>query len=268
MEVEEGAASVFEAYELGDPHEQRGVLRVAERVPIGAFFPLAYRLQMQLEQLPFSMALFRSERIHGAGDRQLTPGVLFHGNTGPFARDCDEHHEDERRDTKCVVHVSSVESGLDSRVKAATVGGVNLKIGQVAERAGVSVDTVRYYERVGILPAAPRRPSGYRLFDEATVERIKLVKQLQDLSLTLEEVDAMLVAVADDTASCARESSRIEMALRRTEERIAALEEVRGKLRGALRRCGRGECDLVERARKVAPRGTAAKRRPSSPLRK
>jgi DNA-binding transcriptional MerR regulator len=132
-----------------------------------------------------------------------------------------------------------------------------LKIGEVAAQAGVSVDTVRYYERVGILPTAPRRASGYRVFDETTVERIKLVRQLQDLSLTLEEVDAMLVAVTDDAATCARESARIEAALRRSEERIASLSAVRDRLREALRRCGRGECDLVERARKVGRRTVA-----------
>ncbi|AKU96230.1 MerR-family transcriptional regulator [Labilithrix luteola] len=131
-----------------------------------------------------------------------------------------------------------------------------LKIGEVAERAGVTVDTVRYYERVGVLPAAARRASGYRVFDETAVDRIKLVRQLQDLSLTLEEVQAMLVAVADDTATCARESARIESALRRSEERIEALVAVRDRLREALRRCGRGECDLVERGRKVTRRTT------------
>lgn len=159
---------------------------------------------------------------------------------------------------------NTLESGLDSRVKTTTLGCVQtLKIGEVAARAGVSVDTVRYYERVGILPPAQRRPSGYRMFDEATVERIKLVRQLQDLSLTLEEVDAMLVAVAGGAATCALESVRIEAALRRSEERIAALVAVRDRLREALGRCGRGECDLVERAWKVAGRTSrdGAKRR-------
>ena len=112
---------------------------------------------------------------------------------------------------------------------------MNLRIGQVAERAGVSVDTVRYYDPDEVLPRAPRRASGYRLFDESAVERIKLVKQLQDLSLTLEEVQAMLAAVTDDRATCARESARIAMALRRTEERIASLEAVRAKLRSSSR---------------------------------
>ena len=49
-----------------------------------------------------------------------------------------------------------------------------LKIGQVAALAGVGVDTIRYYERLGLLPPAPRRSSGYRMFDATTVERIKL----------------------------------------------------------------------------------------------
>ena len=150
--------------------------------------------------------------------------------------------------------MTSVDPGLDSRVKRAILTRVQtLKIGQVARLANVSVDTVRYYERVGLLPPARRRSSGYRVFDETAVDRIKLVKQLQDLGLTLEEVEAMLVAATDDAASCSRESARMRTALRRTEERMAALAEVRGKLRDALRRCGRGECDLVERARNVVP---------------
>lgn len=121
-----------------------------------------------------------------------------------------------------------------------------LRIGEVAARAGVSVDTVRYYERVGVLSKAARRASGYRVFDETSVQRIALVKQLQALSLPLEEVIAMVSA--RDT-SCTREATRIESALRRTEEEIASLESLRTRLRGALEMCNAGHCDLVERAR-------------------
>jgi DNA-binding transcriptional MerR regulator len=139
-----------------------------------------------------------------------------------------------------------------------------LKIGRVAALAGVSVDTVRYYERVGLLPSAERRSSGYRIFADDAVERIKLIKRLQDLTLTLEEIDAMLVAMSDDDATCVRESRRIAAALRRTEERIAALEGVRTKLRHALARCAAGGCDLVESARKVKSQTPRPKRRASS----
>ena len=63
-----------------------------------------------------------------------------------------------------------------------------MKIGQVADAAGVSVDTVRFYERRGVLPAPERLPSGYRTYGSATVERIRLARRLQALGLTLDEV--------------------------------------------------------------------------------
>ena len=63
-----------------------------------------------------------------------------------------------------------------------------MKIGEVAKAAGVTVDTVRFYERRGVLPAADRKPSGYRVFTESTVERIQLAKSLQELGCTLDEV--------------------------------------------------------------------------------
>ena len=132
-----------------------------------------------------------------------------------------------------------------------------LKIGEVAARCGVGVDTVRYYERLGILPSAPRRSSGYRVFDETTVERIKLVKQLQDLGLTLQEVDSMLRAIGDHDASCADESTKISAALARTDAKIAALTATRDKLKRAFRRCTRGECNIVEQVASVTPRASS-----------
>lgn len=120
----------------------------------------------------------------------------------------------------------------------------DLKIGQVAALVGVGIDTVRYYEKLGLLPAAPRRASGYRVFDEVTVDRIKLIKQLQDLGLSLQEIDAMLRA-SGDHATCAHESEKIRAALVRTEERIATLTAIRTKLESALVRCTRGECTIM-----------------------
>lgn len=120
----------------------------------------------------------------------------------------------------------------------------DLKIGQVATLVGVGIDTVRYYEKLGLLPAAPRRASGYRVFDETTVERIKLIKQLQDMGLSLQEIDAMLRA-SGEHATCAHESEKIRAALVRTEERIAALTSVRTKLQNALARCTAGDCAIM-----------------------
>lgn len=126
----------------------------------------------------------------------------------------------------------------------------DLKIGQVAHLVGVGIDTIRYYEKLGLLPAAPRRASGYRVFDDTTVERLRLIKQLQDLGLYLQEIDAMLRA-SGDGATCEHESNKIRAALARTEQKIAALELVRTKLRGALSRCTRGTCTIVAQVARV-----------------
>jgi len=121
----------------------------------------------------------------------------------------------------------------------------DLKIGQVATRVGVAVDTVRYYERLGLLPPAPRRASGYRIFDETTVDRIKLIKHLQDLGLSLQEIDAMLRA-AGEHATCAHEAAKIRSALARTTEKLVALAAVKAKLEAALARCASGECTILD----------------------
>lgn len=125
-----------------------------------------------------------------------------------------------------------------------------LKIGQVAARAGVSVDTVRYYERVGILPKPARRQSGYRQFDPSAIARIQLVKQLQDLSLSLDDIVGMLDAVETIAGTtCKEQSARIEIALARTEEKIRGLQAIKRRLRTALGHCNSGHCNLVERVR-------------------
>lgn len=66
--------------------------------------------------------------------------------------------------------------------------GSNLQIGEIATLSGVSVDTVRYYERLKLLPRAVRSSGGFRIFPAETVERIKFIKQAQEIGFSLEEV--------------------------------------------------------------------------------
>jgi MerR family copper efflux transcriptional regulator len=67
-----------------------------------------------------------------------------------------------------------------------------LKIGEVAERGGVNLQTIRYYEREGLLPEPPRRESGYRMFPESTVRRVRFIKRAQELGFTLAEIRELL----------------------------------------------------------------------------
>ncbi|MFG1643078.1 MerR family transcriptional regulator [Amycolatopsis sp. NPDC049252] len=120
-----------------------------------------------------------------------------------------------------------------------------MKIGEVARSAGVSVDTVRFYERRGVLPSADRRPSGYRVFPASAADRIRSAKALQDLGFTLDEVVDALRAHDTGDATCASERWRLEAVVARLDERIAQLQRVRRNASGCLADCRAGCCRLV-----------------------
>jgi DNA-binding transcriptional MerR regulator len=120
-----------------------------------------------------------------------------------------------------------------------------VKIGQVAKQAGVSVDTIRFYERRGVLPTAGRRPSGYRVFDESTVERIRMAKALQDMGFTLDEAIDALHAHDTGDATCDSERWRLEAVLDRIDTKIANLQRARHHTQGILEGCRAGQCQLA-----------------------
>ncbi|GAA4965604.1 DNA-binding transcriptional MerR regulator [Nonomuraea thailandensis] len=120
-----------------------------------------------------------------------------------------------------------------------------MKIGQVAREAGVTVDTVRFYERRGILPAAERRPSGYRVFDAAAVERIRMAKALQELGFTLDEVAGALSAHDQGGATCDSVRWRLEAVVDRLDAKIAELTRARHAAAQSLRDCHAGQCRLA-----------------------
>jgi DNA-binding transcriptional MerR regulator len=120
-----------------------------------------------------------------------------------------------------------------------------MKIGQVARQAGVSVDTIRFYERRGLLPVAERRPSGYREFDPSTVERVRTTKAMQDLGFTLDEIVDALHAHDAGGGTCASERWRLEAVVDRFDARIAELRQARDHAARALDDCRTGRCRLV-----------------------
>jgi MerR family copper efflux transcriptional regulator len=69
----------------------------------------------------------------------------------------------------------------------------DMQIGDLAKRAGVTVDTIRLYERRRLLPLAPRSGGGFRLFGPESIERVQFIKQAQELGLTLDEIKGLLV---------------------------------------------------------------------------
>jgi DNA-binding transcriptional MerR regulator len=123
------------------------------------------------------------------------------------------------------------------------VAETQLQIGQVAALAGVSVDTVRYYERQQLLEPAPRSSGGFRLFTAETVEYIRFIKQAQDIGLSLDEIKELLISTGG-AAQCQRVHDLLKEKLSELDERMRAMREFRRTLTRHLAAC---ETELNER---------------------
>ncbi|MGA0586526.1 heavy metal-responsive transcriptional regulator [Dyella sp. KRB-257] len=106
----------------------------------------------------------------------------------------------------------------------------SLTIGAVAKRAGVPIDTIRYYEREGLLPEPLRRASGYRSYGEGAVTQLRFIRRAKALGFTLEEIRDLLALSADRRRGVKAVKKRAEQRLAAIETRIAELQRVRDGL--------------------------------------
>ena len=117
-----------------------------------------------------------------------------------------------------------------------------MKIGEIARAADVSVDTVRFYERVGVLPTPERTESGYRDYEPRTVERIRFTRELQAIGFTLADAVDALAAHDAGGATCESERWRLDAALARVDAKLAELTALRGRIVEAQEACAAGRC--------------------------
>lgn len=111
-----------------------------------------------------------------------------------------------------------------------------LTIGELAARAGVTPDTLRYYERIRLVPAPPRSNGGYRLYDADVAERVVFIRKAQGLGLSLEDVHEVLRIADAGTPPCEHVRATLARRLREIAVRIAELESLRRTLARAFRR--------------------------------
>ncbi|MGH3338849.1 MAG: MerR family transcriptional regulator [Propionibacteriaceae bacterium] len=117
-----------------------------------------------------------------------------------------------------------------------------MKIGQVAAQAGVSIDTVRFYERRGVLPAPHRTPSGYRIYEASTIERISFARALQRLGFTLDEATDALHSHDTGQATCESELWRMQAVIDRIDTKIAELQATHRDVSETMAACQQGHC--------------------------
>lgn len=125
-----------------------------------------------------------------------------------------------------------------------------LTIGKVASDAGLSIDTVRYYEREGLLEKPGRTASGYRHYQSDAVSRLRFIRQAKELGFSLSEIRELFALRVASGKSCADVKARAEHKIADIDRRIASLKRVRGALLKLASACsGKGpvsQCPILE----------------------
>jgi len=122
-------------------------------------------------------------------------------------------------------------------------------IGAIARETGTKVQTVRYYEQIGLLPPAPRTEGNQRLYDAATVRRLAFVRHARALGFPLEAVRELLRLADHPEEPCAEADVIARRQLEAVERRIARLQSLRSELARMLEHCEGGavaHCRVIE----------------------
>jgi len=125
-----------------------------------------------------------------------------------------------------------------------------LRVGQLAQRAGVNVQTIHYYERRGLLPRPPRTDSNYRAYPEEAVLRVRFIKRAQELGFTLKEIKELLSLRAAPRTRCTDVRKRAQAKVQDIDSKLRTLRAMRKALTKLIGECsGSGpvsECPILE----------------------
>ena len=126
----------------------------------------------------------------------------------------------------------------------------NLKIGELAKRTGCLVETVRYYEREGLLPEPIRSDGNYRLYGNAHVDRLRFIRQCRSLDMTLDETRRLLNLRDSPEESCCEVNTLIDEHIRHVIDRIAELKALQKQLKELRNLCQKTEavkdCEILQ----------------------
>jgi MerR family mercuric resistance operon transcriptional regulator len=129
-----------------------------------------------------------------------------------------------------------------------------LTIGQIAKLAEVGVETVRFYERQGLIHEPGRKPSGYRQFPEDVIARLRFIKRAKELGFSLKEIKELLALRVDPTTTCGEVKAQAEAKVVDIEGKIASLLRMKKALVKLTAVCrGQGptsECPILDALQK------------------
>ena len=128
------------------------------------------------------------------------------------------------------------------------MGEQAIPIGELSRRTGCNIETIRYYERIGLMPQPPRR-GRYRSYEAEHVRRLRFVRRARELGFTLDEVRALFGLAAGGQASCNDARALAAAHLQDVKARIADLKRMERVLADAVRACDAGDntgCPLID----------------------
>ncbi len=125
-----------------------------------------------------------------------------------------------------------------------------LTTGRLAKEAGVKIDTVRYYEKRGLLPKPPRKESGYRMFREDAVKRIIFIKHAQEIGFSLHEIEELLFLRVSSKTTCREVKKKTEAKIAEVDEKIQNLQRIKRALEKMADICRAnkriGDCPILD----------------------
>lgn len=117
---------------------------------------------------------------------------------------------------------------------------------QLSDKLGISPGTLRYYETAGIIPRPARTPSGYRLYTDDDIARLRFILKAKDKGFRLKEIEAMFQRASGDAAAdILLIQDQISLKIDELTNKIAGLEALKGKLEALKRDAGLAECGLI-----------------------
>jgi MerR family transcriptional regulator, mercuric resistance operon regulatory protein len=122
-------------------------------------------------------------------------------------------------------------------------------IGALAERTGVNIETIRFYERVGLLPSPPRSQGRHRVYDEEHLQRLRFVRRCRELGFSLDDIRALLALVDDGNSKCGAARGIALRHLADVHGKITSLKRLERALKNMTDACRPGDqssCPIIE----------------------
>jgi MerR family mercuric resistance operon transcriptional regulator len=129
------------------------------------------------------------------------------------------------------------------------VSGRGLQRAELARRTGCNLETIRYYEKISMMPDPPRTASGHRVYDDGHVSRLRFILRARELGFTIEQTRGLLDLVDGGTQTCAEVKERTERHLAEVRAKIADLERIEKVLATTAARCSGEdvpECPILD----------------------